>query len=540
MAAAAATPSYAAPEIDGDIVRRHDQKTARLLEQQITDRTHRSFGTLAGPLPSAGGASDILETLTAAFVCPGSRFRGDRSLVQRIGLAAAYLEQRQSPEGNIDLLTTNFNSPPDTAFVVHHVATAAFLAKKNQNGEILKIMEPFLRKAGHGMMIGGVHTPNHRWVISSALAQVHELFPDDGYVRRIDQWLAEGLDLDDDGQWTERSVLVYNNVTDRAFIVLAAKLGRPELLEPVRRNLDSMLYLLHADGSIAAEVARRDSGNTHNRQNMSIYWFPLSYMARHDADGRFAALARKTSPESVNLATLLEYPELQRPLPASAALPDNFEKDYTVKPPFTRIRRGDTSITLLRGGDSRFLAFRRGDASVTVRFANAFFGHSTFTPQQATKRDGGYHFAQSLQAPYYQPFEPGRKVGMEFGETRASRRQSEICHMRRSAIVTETERGLRVRVQAGETANSPLAVEVSLPEDAKIEGCTPLSDAPQSWLLSSGYCTYRTAKFGMRFGPGIGEHEYTVIRGAQAKLPGQSVFLTGFTPFDHTLVFEWL
>jgi hypothetical protein len=28
------------------------------------------------------------------------------------------------------------------------------------------------------------------------------------------------------------------------------------------------------------------------------------------------------------------------------------------------------------------------------------------------------------------------------------------------------------------------------------------------------------------------------VRGAQPKMPGASVYVTGFTPFDHTLDFE--
>ena len=38
--------------------------------------------------------------------------------------------------------------------------------------------------------------------------------------------------------------------------------------------------------------------------------------------------------------------------------------------------------------------------------------------------------------------------------------------------------------------------------------------------------------------PGFAEHSYTQVRGAEPKLAGPSVYMTGLTPFDRTIDFE--
>src|SRR5688572_3263970 len=241
------------------IVERNDTSVRSLLASQTTDQANPNRGSVPDQfgLHSAGSASGVVESLAASFVHPRSSFHRSAVLLERIRLAAGFLERAQSPQGNIDLLTTNFNSPPDTGFVVHNVATAAAIGRLNGAEEIASVLRPFLVRAAAGMSEGGVHTPNHRWVICSALAQINELFPDPRSVRRIDEWLAEGIDIDRDGQFTERSTLTYNVVTDRALLVIGAKLKRPDLLEPVRQNLRSLLYLLHADGEVVTEISRR-------------------------------------------------------------------------------------------------------------------------------------------------------------------------------------------------------------------------------------------------------------------------------------------
>lgn len=76
--------------------------------------------------------------------------------------------------------------------VVHNVATAACLAARHNERELLALMEPFLRRAG------GLRAP-HRSVA------------------------GEGIDIDEEGQYAERSTTVYNPVTDRALVVMAVK-----------------------------------------------------------------------------------------------------------------------------------------------------------------------------------------------------------------------------------------------------------------------------------------------------------------------------
>jgi len=529
-AAAAATPVRAAG-IPTEVIARHDASVEKLLRAQITDPASRFAGTMedAGGLHSPGAAAGLLTACATAFLQPASKLHRAPLMLERSRLAAAYLERAQSPEGNIDLLTTNFNSPPDTGFVVHNVGSAACLAQRAGAREWLAVVERFLKRAGAGMATGGVHTPNHRWVVSSALAQIHEVFPDPAYPRRIEQWLAEGIDLDADGQFTERSTGVYNAVCDRAFTVLAAKLKRPQLLDPVRRNLEAMQWLLHPGYEVVTEISRRQ--DQYERRDMAPYWFPLQYLAVHDRKGEYAAIARRF-PTAASLTTLMEYPELQEDIP-DAPVPDDYVKLLPALETL-RIRHGALSATVLLRNDSHFLGFRRGDAVISsLRFAGAFFGKGQFVPARWERDGDGYLLTQELSSGYYQPFEPPRRIAAgEWGRTRESRRQSQVCHLRQSARISETKNGLRVRLRADGTANVPVAVEIALREGGKLEGCVETNGG---WLLPEGFATYRAGNDTVRFGPGLREHSYWQIRGAEPAAPGVRVYLCGYTPFDREL-----
>jgi hypothetical protein len=540
MAATAAAPAATAADLR-PIVSRHDAAVERLLARQVTDTTSRWCGTypdddgLHNPHPAGG----ILDAFTAAFLHPESKFHKSPLLMHRMDLAGKHLLSRQNAEGNIDLVVTNFNSPPDTAFVVHNVGTAACLARRNKVAEISRLTDPFLKRAGESLIRGGVHTPNHRWVVCYALAQINELFPDPRYVRRIDQWLSEGIDIDADGQYAERSTLIYNVITNRSLIVVAHKLRRPELLDPVRRNLESMLYLMHPGDELVTEVSRRQDLN--QAGNIGRYWFALQYMAVRDKDARFSALARQYAAENASLSAMMEYPEELAVLgPEPGAIPDDYEKQFRAIR-VARIRRGLTSATLILGGSSRFLTLRRGEAVINgLRFATGFFGKAQFIPELAEKRGNSYRLTQTLTADYSQPLEPPRRItGEEYYTTRNSRRRTEICKLEQSAIVTENRNGFTVRIQAHGTADVPLAVEVNLREGGNLDGAMKHPRVANAWLLPSGSAAYRVGRDSIRIGPGAGPHSYVEVRGAEPKLSGPSIYITGYTPFDHTLTFDW-
>lgn len=527
------------PEIDLKLIRRNDEYVDSLAQRQISGSADRDRGGIPDRygLVAAGSIAGFTDAAVASWVTPQSRHHKSNALFERIALGMEWMKRRQLPSGNFDLPITNFDSTPDTGFITHSLAGACLVARQSQANEIHTLIDPILRKAGQALTGGGVHTPNHRWVVCEALAQLHELHGEESYLKRINQWLAESIDIDGDGQYNERSTTVYNAVTNKALTVIAHKLKRWDLLDPVRRNMDAMLYLMHADGEVVTEISIRQDAN--ERGTMNRYWFPLRYLALRDRNGRFAALTRRYEDTSASLTMYLQYPELRTALPADAALPSDFERVFpSVK--VARVRRGATSASVLFNGNSRIFTFRHGECVVNaVRFASAFFGKGQFTPEKFERTSDGFMISQSLEGPYYQPLEPVRRVAFdEWATVRPQRRRSEVCRMTYQALVRERRNGFTLELSAEGTDDVPLAVEINLRAGGKLTGCERLPDEPNAWILRRGMAEYRAGTSAVRFGPGLGAHTYTRVRGALPQLPEESVYLCGYTPFRHTLTFE--
>lgn len=546
QAGAQARPDTSIEGIDPAIIAVNDSAVESYLERQNTDPDSRWRGAIpdATGLHNPGSASGILSRGVSAYFHPASRYRGDAILRKRLSLAADHLKRTQTPDGNWDLLTTNFNSPPDTAFIMLNFGPAAQIARMYDDDEMFGWMEPVIRRAGEGLIKGGVHTPNHRWVACEALSILNEIFPDPRYVARAEQWLAESIDIDSDGQYSEQSTTVYNSVVDNALVTVAEKLNKPELLQYVRRNLEAMMHLIHPGYEVVTEISHRQDRNTVG--TMARYWLTLRYLARIDGDGRYETLARAFEPRSASLSNLMTWSVLRSPGPRPQPIPTDYEKIFP-NTHLSHIRRGKTSASILMQDNSRVFALRRGAAVINgVRVASAFFGKAQLVPDRGEQvRPGVYRMTQDLEGPYFQPFEPSREqpwgitAWYAMRERLPGREQTEVAKLRYEVEIRELANGFDMHVRATGTDWVPIAVEINLREGGKIEGVKPAPDHEEAFLLPEGMATYRMGDDVIRFGPGIAETGYTQVRGAQPKLPGPSIYLTSYTPFDRTIEFRW-
>ncbi|ADB40984.1 hypothetical protein [Spirosoma linguale] len=494
-------------------------------------------------MPNPQSTSGFLMKAGMLFATPESSYYQSTKLLAEIEAAARCMLKFQHSDGTIDYLDTNFHSTPDTAFVLENIVPAyKFLSGSNAKGTgtALGLLKTFLTKAGDALIVGGIHTPNHRWVVSAALTKLNELFPNPRYTGRIDQWLAEHIDIDPDGQFNEKSTNSYSPIVDRSLIIMARGLKKPELFEPVRRNLMMTLYYVHPNGEVVTEGSNRQDKGTIG--NMSRYYYCYRYMALLDKNGEMAAMCRlieKTCPKE-QLAGYLDYfledPTLWNELPASKPLPTSYAKAFPYSG-VVRIRREGWDATLL-SNNAAWLTFHKGNAVLQgMRVAASFFGKGQFQPTKIEQQGNAWVMRQSLEGPYYQPIATDKidANGDWDKMSRTDRPQSEIQKLDSTVTVTEVNNGLRVDVELSGTDNVPVALELIFRPGGTLGGVTKHPKKDNAFLLSDEAGTYAVGTDTIRFGPGRVQHKGVQLRGAVPSMDAPTVYLTGYTPFKHSL-----
>ena len=399
-----------------------DRTTDIALAIQVLDPNDEEYGSYR-PLDSLvcqfpGGVGVVL---TEAYSNPNSRYHRSDAVVDSIRLALEASEDRfQYEDGSIDS-GSDKQTAANAAFAtggIHQIWERWQNIEHPLSGEIIDRCRRILVKFGLSCRTMGVFTPNHRWVACAAMAIVNEVEPDEQLVAKIDDYLSDGIDQDADGFYSEYSPM-YAMLCNMCFLQVAKRLDRPELLIPVRKNLELLLSLCHPGGQVASEFSvRADTGKLgvlHALVEMGVLDRRGEYLtiAREHLDRQLRTLDERLDEAKVDGsnsfgALLGETAELMAlaVLPATEvepkAVPDNYRLRTSAfinrQRTTIRIRRGKLSVTAVGRNDfSNLVAFRYGDAIVDgMRIMYNYYGMHGAIDENLPEEDGEIVFSGSF------------------------------------------------------------------------------------------------------------------------------------------------
>jgi hypothetical protein len=525
-----------------DLIRLNDKQISDNPNPQITDPQSPDLGAICDGdgIPNALSTGGYISLWAISVSCPESIYYASSNLLQSIEKGAQYLTKVQHSDGTIDLLSSNFHSPPDTAFSVDNVAVAYQLISGVKGAEKALIpLKKYLLKAGEALIVGGIHTPNHRWVVAAALLKLHAIWPDKRYVARAEEWLLEHIDIDPDGQYTEKSAGGYTAIVNRMLIEMAKGLKKPEILDAVRKNLNMTMYYVHPNGEVVTEASNRQDKGT--IKFLNSYYYSYRTLALLDQNGDFSAMCKLIDKSSGNrnsehLNHFLLEPELWKELPAAKSLPTNYVKSFPYSG-IVRIRRGQWDTTILSNNPG-FLTFHKGNAVLQgMRIAASFFGKGQFQSSEIKQDGNKWILKNALEGPYYQPY-PKDKIDPQGDLSkmpRTVRPKSEVQNLNYQVEISEHEEGILVDFDIKGTEGVPVTLELIFRPGGKLKGVNPVAGKLNSNLFADKEGTYSVGEDTIKFSPGLVVHKGINLRGALPSIEAPTVYLTGITPFKHTL-----
>jgi hypothetical protein len=554
---------------DHEFVRSAARAADRLVAPLASDP-----GQAPADVPHRGLARRV-KTLVAAYRSPGSALHGSE---RAVAAAMTHLRALYAAQTTTGLFAggDNVQSPPDSAFTVNDVCDAHVLAAAGgpKLHEVTAALAEIAGAATGSLLTGGVHTPNHRWELCAALARLHRSFPDDRLLDRVGDWLGEGVDIDAEGLYSERSANYAAYVSNPSLLLLAEVLGRADLLAAVERNLTATLDLIRPDGTVETVHSRRQ--DQHQPFPLAPYLAHYRLLAIRTGRGDFSRAARLAAAGGIDdpdlLAETLLTPDLCRELPAPDT--ETLPRDRYLTTSRLAAHASATAHTVAYGGSDvprhrrirsglacnpTFLRLFAGDAVLdAVRLSRGFFDLGPFRAADMRQlADNRYLLTDTLTAAYYQPLPPDRRqddgayrmadegrfsAAMAFPD----RPRDEVSHTTRVEVdLREDGADLRIDLSGPRV---PWALELTFRPGGVPEGAAPIAEG--RWCLTNGPMTYRVGDDEIRVeagveageplaGPDRGDvlrydpgQDYTVVGGTDATT-GNRVYLGGQGP--HTL-----
>lgn len=532
------------------LLTRLDAHIERLMARQVLDECSGDYGGFMEDdlhVESRQCGFD-LSALACGYVTKDSAHYLSERVKAALTAALAYLRAHQRPGGCVDLLSCNVASAPDTAFMINAVLNAWWLLERCEDARAAWLRPALLRlidSAASGIAAGGFHTPNHRWAIAACLLHCAKITGRRELEARARTYLREGLDINEDGEFAERSAGNYNQVNDDQMLRLYMATGDRTFLHAAEKNLEMMYCYIDPDGSVFT--------NNSTRQDMGkkIYldtYYPLYLMAGYFL-GRedFGAMAewiyqdcrrRGTWPDGVEWLLLL--PQM-----------DGFGAQTPFEPPFlrydrlfehsdiARVRRGGFSLTLMRGKPN-FLYFQSGALPLYMAIYQNLCDQRNFVPETLERTERGFRLSGRAPVWYYQPFDQKPQTSDWWRMDNAARERLTAEGLHTLVEAELTEEGVRLHIRTQGVDRLPVRVEIGLLPGGRIrtQHFTQLMRAGEQVTILDGDIEITGPRGdALAIGPAFGSHDIRARMGGAYPLSDAcyTVLLTGYTPVDRTL-----
>lgn len=553
------------------MVKSTEKTVARFLKKQVKDSTRIDDGRMPSEIIEGKETIYLLADAVSLYCCEDSKYYQNSEVLEAIKRGLSFVERWQREDGSLDYPSCNFYSAPDTAFCFRRLFGAYRILEKYGHTAEEKALEnrylTLLLRCVPIFLYGGFHTPNHRWAVCASLFQCINLIKETGdqvlsianlkeevktsaeliehLRKRAEQYLAEGIDGNEEGEYAERSTGNYNAVVDKSLISMYEETGNEEYLGYVERNLNMMLYYFDGDDTIFTQNSlRQDHGKALYPDQ---YFYLYTYMAAKTGNKLFDKAAHKIIKDNMERGDLAQdsmyifmmYDWLRNYEFQGYGFLGEYRK-YFQGSQVLRVKKENYGYSVLNGKSS-FLFLKFGDFPVGIRIGESYCDIRSFVPQKIEVTEDSCTLRAHAKGWFYQPFAQKQNTTDWWEMDHGKRELVVTSELFTTVELKELEKGLEITVNTEGLQGLPVRVEVCLPAECILENETVCLKAGKgdSMILRDGYLNVHDNGKVIKIGPGYGTHAFSGhYSGEERNENGYTVFLNEYTPYTKTFRIE--
>lgn len=502
------------------------------------------------------------------YCCKDSKYYMSEKMLDFIIVMCRAELSKMHEDGTLDLLSTNFFTPEQ--FGLNALSCGAldlkkFLSERDASPlerEALDIMKLTASRLADGCALGGFHTPNHRWISTSAMLLTCELLDGVGcekYYETANKFMAEGIDCDDMGEFSERSAGMYNVHCDAVFLNIYQLTGKREYLDAVCRNLELMEYYINDDFSMYTQNSRRkDKGEVGSAQKFmkattyyaDLYFSHYLMAAYLTGNDRYAMIAKRIADNAMARGRRVGFNHMTWMKDTLDVYTREFNIDglsmkseYEIFQPRSNIvrrRKGGVTYTFL-ANNPNFLQIEGLGIKAGVRLCASFFAVAQFVPDEVEKTDNGYKMTMRAHGEYKLPLDAPDGTTSDYWSIDYSKRKrvhATDLSMTVSAVFCDGGVDLNVKIDGCD--NVPVKVEIATTPGllCEVGETAMITRSGANVLGKSGGARFESPHGGVMTVDGlVCKHMYfESMRGSLSPVDGAfTLYLTDFSPIDHNI-----